>query len=73
MTGEIDLYGNITAIGGLEAKLNGAKKAGIRLAIIPKENEEQLNRLRKHGTSSESVDFNVVMVSHINEALELLV
>ena len=27
MTGEIDLYGNITAIGGLEAKLNGAKKA----------------------------------------------
>ena len=73
MTGEIDLYGNITAIGGLEAKLNGARKAGIRLALIPKENEEQLTRLRKRGTSAEGTDFNVVMVGHINEAMGYLI
>ena len=73
MTGEIDSYGNITAIGGLEAKLNGAKKAGIKLALIPAENEEQLLRLRKRGTSAEGSDFTVVMVSHIDEALKLLV
>merc|ERR1711991_1118448 len=30
MTGEIDLKGNITKIGGLEYKINGAKKAGVK-------------------------------------------
>ena len=40
MTGEIDLLGNILPIGGVEAKLNGAKKAGINIALIPKDNEE---------------------------------
>jgi hypothetical protein len=39
MTGEINLEGKVTAIGGLEEKLEGFKKAGVRLALIPKENE----------------------------------
>ena len=47
MTGEIDLQGNITAIGGLGPKLHGAKKAGIRIAIIPRENQNELDRLRQ--------------------------
>ena len=38
MTGEIDLRGNIKAVAGLYAKLHRAKKAKIRLALIPKEN-----------------------------------
>ena len=29
MTGEIDLNGSVHAIGGLETKLDGAKKAGV--------------------------------------------
>ena len=35
MTGEIDLNGNIKQI-GLVSKLNGAKKAGVKLALIPR-------------------------------------
>ena len=46
MTGEIDMLGNILPIGGVEAKLNGAKKAGIKTALIPESNLEQLTRLR---------------------------
>ena len=69
MTGEIDLDGNITAIGGLEAKLNGAKKAGIKIAIIPKENEEQLLRLRNQEKIVEDDDFKVVMVDTVYEAV----
>ena len=38
MTGEIDLCKNVKMIGGLHAKLSGAKYAGIKLALIPKEN-----------------------------------
>ena len=71
MTGEIDLYGNITAIGGLEAKLNGARKAGIRTALIPEENLEQLTRLRKRGTSAEGTDFRVILVNHINDVMDI--
>ena len=70
MTGEIDLRGNITAIGGLEAKLNGAKKAKIKLALIPKENEQQLERLRYDKKSPEDDNFKVIMVEHVKEAIK---
>jgi len=70
MTGEIDLIGRITAIGGLEAKLCGAKKSGITLALIPEENKEQLERIRNENKSPEDDNFKVVMVNHINQALK---
>ncbi len=38
MTGEIDTQGRITAIGGLDVKLETASDAGCRTVIIPKEN-----------------------------------
>ena len=69
MTGEIDLRGNIKAIGGLEAKLNGARKANINLAIIPKENEEQLQRIRKDNKVIEDEKFRVIMIENIEEAI----
>ena len=50
MTGEINLEGKVTAIGGLEEKLEGAKKAGVRLALIPKENEKHLEKIKERKT-----------------------
>ena len=47
MTGEIDLNGKIHKIGGLESKLNGAKRAGVTKVYIPKDNEEELNIILK--------------------------
>ena len=70
MTGEIDLIGNITAIGGLEAKLIGAKKAKITIALIPEENTQQLDRLRLEKKSPEDETFRVIKISHINQAVE---
>ena len=35
MTGEIDLNGFIHEIGGLEEKLEGAKRAGVKLVLCP--------------------------------------
>ncbi len=46
-TSEINLMGKVTAIGGLEAKLNGAIKAGCTLICISKENEEDLRLIIK--------------------------
>jgi hypothetical protein len=70
MTGEIDLRGMAGIIGGLEAKLNGGKKAGCKVALIPKDNMEDLERIRREGNSPESDDFKVIPVEHIREVLE---
>jgi ATP-dependent Lon protease len=47
MTGEIDVFGNIMRIGGLKAKILGAFNAGIKHIIVPKENEDDYNEIKK--------------------------
>lgn len=47
MTGEISLTGRVMAIGGLKEKSMAAFKNGIRLVIIPKENESDLWEVEK--------------------------
>lgn len=70
MTGEIDLNGNITAIGGLGPKLKGAKQAGITLALYPVENETDMEKLRKEGESPEDDNFKVKAISTVKEAIQ---
>jgi endopeptidase La len=48
MTGEISICGNITAIGGLEYKLNGAKIAGVRLVFVCKKNIDDLKKIKEN-------------------------
>ncbi len=69
ITGEIDLLGNILPIGGLEAKLVGAKKAGIRKALIPKDNKFDYDLLIQDGKNPEDDNFTVVIIETIYEAL----
>ena len=45
MTGEITLRGRVLPIGGLKEKLLAAKSAGIRTALIPKENRADVEEL----------------------------
>ena len=70
MTGEIDLRGMAGIIGGLESKLNGAKKAGCKLALIPMDNMDDMERMRREGTSPEDDNFKVIPVNNIKEVLE---
>ncbi len=42
MTGEVNLRGNVTAIGGLKEKLLAALRGGITKVLIPSENEKDL-------------------------------
>jgi ATP-dependent Lon protease len=46
MTGEITLRGNVLAIGGLNEKLLAAKRSGIKIVLIPKENEKDLTEIQ---------------------------
>ena len=72
MTGEINLSGSITEIGGLESKLHGAKKAGVKLALVPKDNEQDYHRIVKDNPSLlEKGVFDVKIVSDIYQVLEI--
>ena len=71
MTGEIDLLGNITAIGGLEAKLNGAKKAGIEIALFPEENIDDLKILENQNMSPQCDTFKIIPVNNIKQVFDI--
>ena len=47
LTGEIDLYGNVTKIGGVKYKVQGAFKAGVKTIFLPQENKEDLEKVKK--------------------------
>ena len=76
MTGEIDLHGNVHAIGGLDAKLEGAKRAGVETVLVPKDNEEDYQKILKK--LEEQVDSpkgneklpDVIIVSTIMEVIK---
>ena len=70
LTGEIDLCGNVTAIGGVGPKTTGARRAGVETAFIPKENFEDLEILRKEGLSPETEEFKVDTIETIQEVLD---
>ncbi len=70
MTGEIDLCRNVKIIGGVHAKLSGAKSAGIKLALIPKENLDDLNILRNEEISPEDESFKVELVETFEDILK---
>jgi endopeptidase La len=72
MTGEINLKGQITAIGGLEEKLFGAKKAGAELVLCPKENEQDLREILNKFSNLEDEKFKIRIIENIWEILELV-
>ncbi|CAG8664690.1 3297_t:CDS:2, partial [Ambispora gerdemannii] len=42
MTGEITLHGQVSAIGGLQEKINAAHRKGLKVVFIPEGNEKDL-------------------------------
>jgi ATP-dependent Lon protease len=63
MTGEISLYGRVKPIGGVNAKIAAAVKAGAKKIIIPNENWQD--------SFSTVEGAEVIPVNHINEVLDI--
>jgi ATP-dependent Lon protease len=70
MTGEITLRGKVLPIGGLKEKLLAALRAGIKEAIIPKENEKDLADVPENIRGQMKVHFVENMDQVLKVALE---
>lgn len=65
VTGEISIQGRVKAVGGVVEKAYGAKQAGIRTMILPKENEKDI--------PAAHLGLNLHPVSTAEEAIALLI
>lgn len=69
ITGEVDLRGNVTAIGGLDNKIAGGLRAGVRTFIYPKENHDDF---MEYKSKNPDVNATFIEVSHISEVFPLV-
>jgi len=70
MTGEVELTGKITKIGGLNYKLIGAKRAGIKQIYIPLENKKDLDEIKVKYTKLIDKNFKVDTFEYIDEIID---
>lgn len=79
VTGAIDQFGNVQAIGGVNEKIEGFFNlcqrrglTGTQGIIIPKANTQQLNLCNSVIQAIEKDMFSIYQVEHIDQAVELL-
>jgi ATP-dependent Lon protease len=73
ITGEINLQGFVTAIGGLDLKILGGIRAGVREFIYPEENKDEFKEFwEQYGDKDVVKDVVFHAVSHITEVFELV-
>lgn len=64
ITGEISVQGRVKPVGGIPEKIYGAKQAGMKRVIVPKENEKDY--------PSDIKGIEIIPVATVEEALEHL-
>ena len=70
MTGEIDMYGNSLAVGGLEHKFDGAKKSGVNIVYYPKQNEKDVQIILDKHTNLVDDNFKLIPVDNISDIIK---
>ena len=68
MTGEINLRGQITAIGGLKEKVIAALRSGVKTIVMPEENVKDLEDIPENVRAK--LEFKPV--GNIDEALKII-
>ena len=67
MTGEVTLRGRVLPIGGLKEKLLAALRGGIKVAIIPDENEKDLKEIPQNVKDG----LKIIPVKNVEEVLKI--
>ena len=71
ITGEINLQGEVTAIGGLDMKIMGGIKAGVKTFIYPKENSRDYHEWKDNNESTYT-DIQFYEVSTIQDVFKII-
>lgn len=64
ITGEISLGGNVKPVGGIFEKVYGARRKGIKLVLVPKDNEKEI--------PTGLTDIKVTAVNNIEELMKIV-
>ncbi len=73
MTGETNLRGRITAIGGLDSKILGSMRAGVKTILYPKENSDDFDEfLEKYKDVIDLDEMTFHEVDHIDEVMKIV-
>jgi ATP-dependent Lon protease len=73
ITGEIQMSGEVTAIGGLNYKILGSLKSNVKTFIFPNENEKDFKEFQEKYKDTDLLNgINFYAISHVNEALNLI-
>jgi len=71
ITGEINLQGEVTAIGGLESKILGGIRAGVKTFLYPKSNNRDFQDFhKKYSDKAILNEIEFIEVSKISEVFE---
>ena len=70
LTGEIDLHGNVTKIGGVKYKVQGAFKAGVKTIFLPSENKEDVDKVKKELPEIFDSEHVCLFVDHVLDVAE---
>ena len=68
ITGEVDLRGNVTAIGGLEYKITGGIRAGVKTFLYPKENNKEFIEFKEKHQVCDDIKF--IEISNISDVFK---
>ena len=73
ITGEINLQGKVSAIGGLDLKILGGIKAGVNTFIYPTTNQDDFDKFMEKQENKEIFnDIKFISVSKIDEVLKIV-
>jgi endopeptidase La len=73
VTGEIDLNGHVTKIGGLRDKIFGARRANCKKVLFPISNLEDFNKICKnHPSLFKEGEFEAIPIRNFKEAIDHL-
>ena len=73
ITGEINLQGRVTEIGGLDLKILGGIRAGIDTFIYPKSNSDDFNKFMEEQKDKSIFDnISFISVETITEVLDIV-
>lgn len=69
MTGEITLRGRVMEIGGVKDKVIAAHRAGIKIIVLPKDNQKDMDDVPEKVKR----DIKFIFASHLDQVLEVAI